>query len=131
MEEYISLGLRNNRYNQIFLFVFSFLIIGANYIIGSSPAFWLLLLVMIGIINLIYYVFSDIKYNSNTFIIEKLFFKKTIPSTNFVAVKKHLFNIYILKFTDGRFYYFGDLKSFFDNTSDINERIKAGLAKPN
>ncbi len=78
--------------------------------------------------NLIYYAFSDIKYNSEAFIIEKLFSKKQVSAKNFISVEKRLFNISIIKFTDGVFYYFGDFKALFEDISNINERIKARLS---
>ncbi|MEB0248595.1 MULTISPECIES: hypothetical protein [unclassified Mucilaginibacter] len=86
---------------------------------------------MISLINLIYYAFSDIKYNSDAFIIEKLFFKKEISSKIFIGVEKRLFNIFCIKFKGSKFYYWGDPKSFFEETSDINDRIKERLAKSN
>jgi hypothetical protein len=127
MGGYISLGLGTNKYNQIFLLVFSFFMSGANYFIGSSDAFWLVLLIMTIVINLLYYPFNDIKYNTEAFIIEKLFSKKEVSSKKFISVEKRLFNIFIIKFTEGKFYYLGDFKSLFEDTSSINERVKSAI----
>lgn len=124
---YNTLGLSINKYNQFFLLVFSFLLIGVNYIIGSSFYFWTFLIVMILIINVIWYLFSDIKWNKEEFIIEKFLMRKKIPSKEFVKVQKLLFNIFIITFTGKKYYYFGNFMLFSENDFDTTAKIKSIL----
>ena len=126
-DNYRSLGLTIFKLNQIFLLVFSFFLIGINYVLGSSLIFWFLLLIGVSLINLIWYAFADIKWNNEHFIVEKLFMTKVIPSDRFEQVTQMLFNIYIIKFTTNHFYYMGDLPSYLKNSSEITAEIKSHL----
>lgn len=120
---YNSLGLGMFKYNQAGLAFFSLLILGINYILGSSLFFWFFLFGMLIIINLIWYLFSDIKWNKENFVIEKLFKKKIIASTEFIKVERLFFNVFVIKFIGRKFYYVGDYRSIFENPADITNKI--------
>jgi hypothetical protein len=127
MINYSSLGLNIFKYNQAGLSVFSLLILGINYMLGSSLFFWFLLFGMLIVINLIWYSFSDIKWNKEDFIIEKFLKKKIIASSEFIKVDKLFFNVFVIKFTGSKFYYVGDYRSIFENPSDITNKIIADI----
>lgn len=124
MTKYNSLGLGMFKYNQAGLFVFSLLILWVNYMLRSSLFFWILLIIILIIINLIWYSFSDVKWNKDHFVIEKFLKKKVIVSNEFIKVDRLFFNVFVIKFINGKFYYIGDFKSIFENSSDITNTIK-------
>lgn len=127
MTNYNSLGLNIFKYNQAGLLVFSLLIIGVNYMLGSSPLFWFILFGILLVINFIWYSFSDVKWNKDNFVIEKFLKKKVIASDEFVKVDRLFFNVFVIKFTGDKFYYVGDYKSVFENISDITNRILTNI----
>jgi hypothetical protein len=123
MTQFNSLGLNVFKYNQAGLFVFSLLLIGFNYLLGSSLYFWFVLVGMLIILNLIWYSFSDIKWNNESFVIEKFLKKKVIASNEFIKVDRLFISVFVITFTSNKFYYVGDYKSIFENSSDITNRI--------
>jgi hypothetical protein len=124
MNSYRTLGLKISKYNQIALFIFSILIIGLNLIIGSEIIFWIFMIMMLLIINLIWYSFSDVKWSKEKFIVEKFLMKKEIPFNEFLSVDRLILGIFVIKFTNNKFYYIGGIKSFFTNTTAITNEIK-------
>lgn len=127
MTSYSSLGLNIFRYNQAGLLVFSLLIIGVNHLLGSTLFFLFLLFGMIVIINLIWNLFSDIKWNKEIFVIEKFLRKKVIASNEFIKVERLFFNVFMITFTDSKFYYIGNFRSISENASDITNKIIADI----
>lgn len=127
--KYNSLGIGIFKYNQALAFICSLLIIAINFMLGSSLFFWTFLIGMLLIINLIWYLFSDIKWNSEFFVIEKFLRKNEIPSSRFVKIDRIFFNVFVIRFTTSKFYYAGDFKSLFESPIDITNTIKANLNK--
>nr|WP_068890403.1 hypothetical protein [Pedobacter panaciterrae] len=125
MTNYSSLGLNIFKYNQAGLLVFSLLIILVNYVHGSSLFFWLFLLGMLVIINLIWNLFSDVKWNKEYFVIEKFLRKRTVAANEFISVERLFSNVFVIRFTGSKFYYLGGFKSIFENASDITNKIIA------
>jgi hypothetical protein len=129
MANYKSLGLNTFKYNQAALLVFSLLIIGINYILGSSLFFWFILILMLLFINLIWYSFSDVRWNKEEFVIEKFLKKKKIASNEFVRVDRLVFNVFVIQFTCAKYYFMGDFKSVFENSSQITNKIIADISE--
>lgn len=123
------LGLNIFKYNQAGLFVFSLAITGLNYMHGSSMLFWVVWFVMLLIINFIWYCFSDVRWNEENFVIEKFLKKRIIATSEFIKVERLFFNVFVIKFRDANFYYIGDHKSVFENSSDITNRIITSIKK--
>ena len=117
------------KYNQILLLVFSIFVIIINLIIGSSITFWFFLIGMLLIINLIWYCFNDIKWNTDHFIVEKFLSRREISSDNFIGVERLFLNVFVIRFNGSKFYYTGGIQSFFENADDITNSIKAQLLK--
>ena len=123
------LGSNTFKHNQAGLVAFSLLIIGGNSIFGSSALFWFTLSGTLLAINFIWYSFSDVKWNQESFIIEKFLKKRVIASSEFIKVDRLFFSVFVIEFTTAKFYYVGDYNSVFENASDITNRIITSINK--
>jgi uncharacterized membrane protein YdbT with pleckstrin-like domain len=123
------LGSGIAKYLQITLLIFSLFLISILYLVGADLYFWMFFIAGLFIVNLIYYSFSDVKFNNERFVIEKMFFKKEIPSIDFIKVDRLplSFGVFSIKFADNRYYYSSDFKSIFKNSSEITNEIKNQL----
>ncbi|RYZ98028.1 MAG: hypothetical protein EOP47_20305 [Sphingobacteriaceae bacterium] len=128
MEKYSTLGFAFVKHNQLIGLIFSTLLIIAACFIGAPIYFWFVYISGIVAINRIWYCFCDIKWNKESFVIEKFLYKKEIPSEKFVSIERSVFWLTI-NFTDCKFYFFDDLGSFFKNTEDITNSIKQTLIR--
>jgi hypothetical protein len=129
MTPYNSLGLNIFKYNQAGLFGFSLLIIGLNYLLGSPLYFWFILFGMLIILNLLWYFFSVIEWNSESFLIKKFLKKKVIALCEFIKVERLFLNVFVIIFTGNKFYYVGGYESIFENSSAITSQIIAVCLK--
>jgi hypothetical protein len=129
LSNYTLLGFGIAKYAQVVLLIFSLFFLAILYSIGGSFTLWLFTVIPLVIINLIYYFVSDIKFNSEKFIIEKMFFKKEIASTEFIKVERlpFPFNVFSIKFESHRFFYLSDFRSFFKSSNDLTEAIRNQL----
>lgn len=76
---------------------------------------------------MIWYSFSDVKWNKENFVIEKFLRKRIIASNEFIKVERLVFNVLIITFTGSKFYYVGDYRSIFESPSDITNKIIADI----
>lgn len=82
------------------------------------------MLMMLLMINIIWYSFSDIKWNDKEFIIEKFLMKRKIPVNEFLSVDRLVLGFFVIKFKNNKFYYIGGLKSIFKDTATITNEIR-------
>lgn len=126
MNEYKEIGLGSTKSSQAVGVCFSILILGFLFITDTTPTLVIVLPLSLLIINGFYYLFSDIEFNSQDFFIEKFLYNRKIPITDFIEIKRVIFNVFIIKFTNKKFLFHGDFSSVFDSnyesklTSEIN-----------
>lgn len=124
-----KLGLSGFRYMQIVCFLGTLLMLLANYLIGASLGFWAIFAGGLFIVNWIWNLFSDVKWDKEGFIIEKFLRKKEIPSNEFVRIDRFFLNVYTLRFKNDKYLYLAGLDSIFSDdyadklTLSIKERI--------
>jgi hypothetical protein len=129
IDKYTVLGFGVAKYIQVALLFLSLFFFAILCLIGGPLTLWLCTIIPLVIINLVYYTLSDIKFNSEKFIIEKMFFKKEIASTEFIKVKRLTFpfNVFSIKFENHRFFFFSDFRSIFKSSNDLTKAIKNQL----
>lgn len=127
--KYLPLGINVFEYNQIGLVIFSILVVVANFILGSSWLFLFLLLFVIIIVNLIWYAFTDISWNYESFKIKKFLFTRIISSNEFIKVDRVLLNFFVIVFNGSKYYYLGNYDSIFKNIVELNNEIRNKIEK--
>ncbi len=128
--KYSYLGSGIVRYVQVTLITLSIFLGSIVFLFRGSLHSYLIFAFALIAVNLIVLCFSDIKWNTEQFVVEKLFAKKVIPSHTFVEVNRlMLFNVLIVKFNAKRYYCIGDigtiLKSGDELTNEIRKRLNS------
>ncbi|NCD68818.1 hypothetical protein [Mucilaginibacter agri] len=127
MIKYNFIGLRIAKAYQILTLLFSILFLGITFLLGSSISVDLFFLLVAFLINAFYYLFIDIKYNSQEFVIEKFLWRRSLPSDQFIKVEKLFFNFYVIGFAKNKYFFREDIKSIFKDgeykTNEILNRL--------
>jgi len=113
MIKYDFIGLRIAKAYQILALSFSFLFIALNLLLGVTIYIMLFFLLIAVLINGYFYLFANVKYNAQEFVIEKFLWKRILPADQFIKVEKLFFNFYAIRFVNHRYYFRGDIKSIF------------------
>src|ERR1700712_2947526 len=123
-DKYLSLSKGAFKYNQAFALFASLILIVVNLFFKSPLSYWLFFIVGLFVINFLWYLPSDVKWNNTGFVVEKFLIKKEIPLKDFINVKYLFMNIYLIHFINKKYYYLGDFQFLSDNSSEITRNIR-------
>lgn len=128
MKNYNYIGLPIAKAYQMISVIFSVFVLIIAVLITNYLAMLLFFIAIAVLINGLWYIFSNIKFNSDFFYVEKFLWKKRLPSSEFIKVEKIILNFYYIKFIHGKYYFFGDLKSIFNSGDHLNDAIKKAIS---
>jgi len=112
---YKVLGMNFNKVNQALVVFFSILFLGFLYSQHIQEPELIILIICILLMDYIWYLFTDIKFNAAEFVIERFLYSKKIPTSDFVRIRRIFFNFYRIEFLKKKFIFLGDVGSIFDS----------------